>query len=74
MQYFNRASDIIKNVRTIFETLDTRLSDPLSDEKTLKENICQTEVLDMALEKKSRLTRSIEIELTVKQFEIFLST
>ena len=46
----HRASDIIKNVRTIFETSDTQLLDALCDVNT--EEKCQTEVLEMAPEKK----------------------
>ena len=64
----HRASDIIRNVRTIFETLDTRLLDALCDVNTEGNkdfwgftSSVKNDVLEMALEKKCRLTRSIVI-------------
>ena len=47
----DRDSVIIKNVRTSFETLDTRLLDALRDANT-EQKIMSTEVLEMALDKK----------------------
>ena len=59
----HRASDIIKNVRTNFETSDTQLL----DKKHQRKNLCRTEGLEITLEKKSRSTRNIVIKLPVKQ-------
>ena len=50
--------DIIQNVRIIFETLDTQLLEALCDVKTERKKLCQTEMLEMALEKKSNLARA----------------
>ena len=60
---------IIKNVRTIFETLDTRLLYALCDvnnegKHDVRQKYSQPG-LAMALEKKSRFTRSIVIKLPV---------
>ena len=49
----HRSFDIMKNVKAIFETSDTRLLDALCDVNTWGK-LCQTEVLEMALEKKIR--------------------
>ena len=46
----HRVSDIMQNVRIIFETIDTRPLEVLCDVKT-EGKCCQTGILGMALEK-----------------------
>ena len=59
------ASDIIKNVRTIFETLDTRLLDALCDVNTEGKHDVKQKHSKWLWRKKSWLTRSIAIKLPV---------
>ena len=58
---FHRVSDVIKNVRITFEISDTRLLNALCDGKTGENN----DVLEVALEKRSRLTRYLCISKTM---------
>ena len=51
----HRASDIIKDVRTNFETSDTRLLDALCDLNTELRSDVRSEVFEMGLEKKTPL-------------------
>ena len=62
----HRVSDIIENLRTVFENSDTRLSDALCDVNT-EGKLCQTEVLEMAQDKKSSSTPSIVIKLPISR-------
>ena len=64
------ASDIIKTVRTIFQNFRRSTVWRTVWREHWGKKWCETEVLEMALEKKSRLTRSIVIKLHVKDYDV----
>ena len=66
---FYRASDIIRNVGTSFEILDTRLLVALCDVNTERNMMSDRGTRNGSGEKKSRLTRSIVIKLPVSMLE-----
>ena len=64
----HRASVIIENVRTIFETLDTQLLGALCNVNTEGKHDVRKKYPKWLWRKKSLLTRSIVIKLPVKPF------
>ena len=60
------ASDIMKNIRRISETLDNRMLDGLCEIKTERNMMSDRSTQNGSREKKSRLTRNIAVKLLVR--------